>query len=465
MRIQNLNQVNAARFSQLIIALSLLCFYPPLSIAQTSLQTIENSVNETGTSMAEDIAVGDDVINDDVILRRLQDVYQSKESLKNITVEVDAGIVTLSGTTNTSQAHESALELASRITGVVDITDEITETYDLPNRIKTLNERFSDMLKEFIDKLPVFIFALIVFLLFWALATFIFRYASLYKSVIKNPFLRVLVRHLSRLLVICLGFVVALEIIEATAVLGTLLGALGILGLAVSFAIRDTVENYIASILLSLRQPFNPNDHVLINEFEGNVVTLTTRETVLMTADGNHVRIPNAMVYKGIIVNYTRNPFRRFSFNVGVTTDVELTAVQALAIETLTNTPGVIDQPETRCQVDEIADSSIILTISGWTDQRFYDFQKVKSEAIRSIKVAFDKADFEMPEPIYRLKVHPSAIGEISDKSNEKTLGSSHATSAQAVTITAADVKKDTYLDKQIEQENRLDPEDNLLEK
>lgn len=435
-----------------------------IALAQTSLKSIDPSSAQTGSVNTEHIAVGDDVISDDVIKQRLLEVFQSKDSLNNITVEVEAGIVTLSGTTNTSQAHDTAVDLAARIEGVVDVTDEIAETYNLPNRIKTLNERFSDMFNEFIDKFPVFIFALVVFLLFCTLASAVFRWQTLYRKVIKNPFLRVLIRHLSRILIIFLGFVVALEIIEATALLGTLLGALGILGLALSFAIRDTVENYIASILLSIRQPFKPNDHVLIDDFEGNVVTLTTRETILLTADGNHVRIPNATVYKGIIVNYTKNPHRRFTFNVGVDTAIELTRVQSLAIETLKNTDGVVDQPPPSCQVEEIGDSSIILTVCGWTDQRHYDFNKVKSEAIRSIVVAFDEANYDMPEPIYRLKIQSSStdVQQTSLPADDEATPKKDSKPPDIESVT--DVRKDSYIDKQIELENKIDADDNLLE-
>ena len=86
-------------------------------------------------------------------------------------------------------------------------------------------------------------------------------------------------------------------------------------GLAVGFALRDLVENYIASLMLSLRQPFAPNDQVLIEGFEGRVVRLTSRATILMTLDGNHVRIPNAVVFKGTIVNLSHNPERRLRFH------------------------------------------------------------------------------------------------------------------------------------------------------
>jgi len=100
--------------------------------------------------------------------------------------------------------------------------------------------------------------------------------------------------------------------------MGTLLGGAGVLGLAISFAVKDSMENYISSIMLSIRQPFRAQEHVVINDYEGVVVRLTSRSTVLMTLDGNHLRIPNATVFKAVILNYTRNPQRRFDFVLGV---------------------------------------------------------------------------------------------------------------------------------------------------
>src|SRR3546814_6600583 len=68
-----------------------------------------------------------------------------------------------------------------------------------------------------------------------------------------------------------------------------------------------------SDLMLSLRQPFRANDHVVIEGHEGRVVRLTSRATILMTLEGNHLRIPNSTVFKAVILNYTRNPERRRS--------------------------------------------------------------------------------------------------------------------------------------------------------
>ncbi|MFN2329481.1 MAG: mechanosensitive ion channel domain-containing protein, partial [Chromatocurvus sp.] len=88
-----------------------------------------------------------------------------------------------------------------------------------------------------------------------------------------------------RMLVIGIGLLIALEILDATAMVGALLGVAGIAGIALGFAFRNIAENYLAGVLLSARNPFAIGDQVQIGEFIGKVVRLTSRDTVLMTPD------------------------------------------------------------------------------------------------------------------------------------------------------------------------------------
>ncbi len=186
----------------------------------------------------------------------------------------------------------------------------------------------------------------------------------------RNPFLRDLAQQTLRIGITVLGLLLALEVLEASTLVGSLLGAAGVLGLAVGFALRDTVENYIASLLLSLRQPFSAGDLITIDGREGRVVRLTSRATILITLDGNHLRVPNANVYKAVIVNYTRNPKRRFQFDVGVDTEQNLAAAQDLAARTLAQMEGVLGDPPPRCTVEQLGDSNVICACSGgWTSR------------------------------------------------------------------------------------------------
>src|SRR3546814_10287465 len=89
---------------------------------------------------------------------------------------------------------------------------------------------------------------------------------------------------------------------------------LGVIGLVLGFAFKDIAENYIAGVLLSVRKPFSPGELIAIEDYQGKVVALTSRTTILMTLDGNQLQLPNALVFKSVLLNYSQNPRRRFDF-------------------------------------------------------------------------------------------------------------------------------------------------------
>ncbi|HNP27728.1 MAG TPA: mechanosensitive ion channel family protein [Nitrospirales bacterium] len=411
----------------------------------------------------QEIAVGNDKVDDRLIEQRLEDVFRNLPELANVDIKVNAGVVRLSGQTPSKEAHEQALELTRRVEGVVSVTDELTRKREVRERLTAVQEKMVNHLNAFVSYLPLLIIALTVFFVFWLLASFITRWDRLYEKITPHAFLQSLVKQIVSGAVIFIGFIVMLEILDATALLGTIVGVAGVMGLALGFALRDTVENYIASILLSIRQPFRPLDHIVLENYEGLVMKLTSRETILMTLDGNHVRIPNATVYKGITLNYSRNPKRRFTFEVGIDTAVDIAAARQLAIETLNQTPGVISDPPVRCAVEKLGDSNVILKMFAWTTQDKYDFQKVSSEAIRAVKEAFDLANYEMPEPIYRLKIQGSSLNEDSTVLEQLRRKEAPQTPATVQSRSSADVSKDNHIVEQISKDRVGQQEINLL--
>ena len=320
-------------------------------------------------------------------------------------------MVELSGDTLSSELRERAVRLARQVSGVVEVEDRITEVRDVQRRLAPVVDRLVERGWELVAWLPLLAIAALIVGIFWVFGWVVCRWDAPFRRMARNPFLAELIQQVMRWAIVLAGVVIALDVLDATALVGTLLGAAGILGLALGFALRDTVENYIASLLLSLRQPFGHDDLVLIEGWEGRVLRLTSRATVLMTLDGNHVRIPNAVVYKSIIVNYTRNPNRRFQFDVGVGTEQDLAAAQRLGAETLARMDGVVGDPPPFATVETLGDSTVVLRLAGWVDQRQADFLKVRSEAIRLVKQTFDAADVSMPAPIYSVRLAGAAAG------------------------------------------------------
>ena len=106
----------------------------------------------------------------------------------------------------------------------------------------------------------------------------------------------------------------------------SVLGVSGLVVLAVGFAFRDITENFIASVLLGLRRPFQIGDYVTIAGQSGVVKSLNTRATVLVTLEGKHVRIPNSTIFKEIMVNATASPSFRTSFDVVIPNEASTAA-------------------------------------------------------------------------------------------------------------------------------------------
>jgi len=275
-------------------------------------------------------------------------------------------------------------------------------------------ERLRGELEALIAALPMFLLALLVVWLAWVAGRWISRRAILARFASKhNPFLRELAATTVRWLALVLGLVVALEILDATAMVGAVLGTAGVLGVALGFAFKDILENYLAGILMSLRQPFAPRDHVVIDGNEGFVVVLNSRATILMTLDGNHLRLPNALVFRSVTLNYTRNPSRRFQFDIGIGVNDDLVRAQDIGIREMRAVAGVIGTPPPRAFITALGDSNVQVRFHGWVDQREHDFALVRSEAIRRVKTVLESAGMDLPEPIYRVQLFPHpAAGE-----------------------------------------------------
>ncbi len=347
------------------------------------------------------------------ISRRLQTIYSEVEQLRGVSASVKGGVVVLQGEVDSGATERKAVQFARQIEGVVEVQNNLTVNRDLGRRLSSTWVKIAGLGEQLLVGLPLFAIALSVFLLFWFIGRWLAARQAVFRRVTPNYFIAKLLGQLAQLVSIIMGLVLALVLLDATALIGTILGAAGIIGLAVGFAVRDTVENYIASILLSIRNPFEVNDTVDIDGHLGNVVKLTSRATILLSPDGNDIRIPNARVFKAVIVNLTRRPERRFEFDVGVDPGQDLAAAQALVLSTFANVTGVLKDPKPLAIVQSLGDSNVVLRCFGWVDQQSASFPKVRSEAIRSVKHAFDQAGIVMPEPVYQVRLSSSGIGAL----------------------------------------------------
>jgi len=386
-------------------AVMFLCFSTALHGQSLSDLPGAAAAGEAEITDAERIDILDlDEEADRAIASGLGRVFAQIDGLRDVEISVQAGVVTLTGTVTTQSDRAKAEAIAARIAGVVAVENAIDRNYEVDSTLSPAVQSWADDVQGLMRGLPLFGAALLVALVISALGYLLAAQRRLWLWALPNAFLAELVSGSIRVAAVIGGLIVGLQLLDATALLGLVLGGAGIIGIALGFAVRDTVDNYVSSLMLSLRQPFRANDHVLIDDSEGHVIRLTSRATVLMTLDGNHLRIPNAKVFKANILNYTRNPQRRFEFDLGVDSADDPIGAMDVGLKAIRALPFVLEDPRSQALIHTVGESSIVLRFFAWVDQGSTDFMKGRSLAIQAAKNAVEEAGYELPEPIYRIR-------------------------------------------------------------
>lgn len=336
---------------------------------------------------------------DDEIRARLLRILNATGWFINPQVEVNEGVVFLSGDAKTTETRTWAGDLARNTQDVVAVVNQmnLTETsiWDFQPALQELRDLWSG----FIRSLPLLGFSLLV-LGITILLTRVSAHTSrkALRKRLTNPLLLNVAGYTVGVIVFLIGLFLVFQIAGLTNIAATVIGGTGLLGLVLGIAFRDITENFLASIFLSVQNPFRSGDLVEIAQIQGFVEALTTRVTILMTLEGNHVQIPNATVYKSNIYNFTSNPKRRADFTIGIGYDDSISAAQEVALKVLENHPAVLKDPEPLALVDSLGSATVNLQIYFWIDGQEHSWIKVKSAVIRLTKRAFQDAGISMPD-------------------------------------------------------------------
>ncbi|NPA99597.1 MAG: mechanosensitive ion channel family protein [Crenarchaeota archaeon] len=180
------------------------------------------------------------------------------------------------------------------------------------------------------------------------------------------------------------------------------LGLSAILGLILGFGLQDTWANMAAGVWLAVIRPFDKGDYIEIAGHSGVVEGIGVMSTVLKTWDNVVITIPNKNIWGAPIVNYSREPIRRITLNIGVAYGTDLDRAIAVAMTIIKNHPKTLEQPEPQVVVTELSDSAVNLQLRVWVKKE--DYGAVKFDLVKKIYEEFSKADIEIPYP--QLDVH-----------------------------------------------------------
>lgn len=246
--------------------------------------------------------------------------------------------------------------------------------------------------------IPRALAAVAVIALFWALAAGVRALLRLiFRRIISDLTVENLLKQLAYYAVWAIGIFVAADALGFEP--GTVVTGLGLTGLALGFALKDIISNFVSGVLLLALRPFEIGDEIVVGPTEGTVVRIELRATEIRTYDGRLVIVPNAELFTSRVTNNTAAPVRRAALDVPVGYGADLDAAERVLIDTAARVEAVLADPAPSVRVRELGASDILLELRFWTDSRRSDLLATTSEMRRHAVEALRLAGVPLPEP------------------------------------------------------------------
>lgn len=263
----------------------------------------------------------------------------------------------------------------------------------------TIREPVEDFGRDALEFVPEIVAAAIVFIVF-AIAS------GLVRRALRRTFegqgranIGMVFGRLSQVGILIAGGLIAASIVFPSVGAAELLASLGFVSIAIGFAFRDILENFLAGLLLLIRQPFQAGDQIISGDHEGTVEAIETRSTVIRTYDGVRVLIPNAEIYTNPVVVNTAHEKRRNEYDVGVEYGSDLGAATEALLTAMKSVDGVAADPPPDVIAVDLADSSVNLRARWWSDTPQAEFLRVQDRVIKRFTEELDRIGVGIPFP------------------------------------------------------------------
>jgi small conductance mechanosensitive channel len=277
------------------------------------------------------------------------------------------------------------------------------------------------IVKGAIELLPNIVIAVIVFILFWIAAKFSRRFIKKLTRRKRSQNLGLVLARLSQGFIILVGAFVALAIVIPSFKPGDLVQLLGVSGVAIGFAFRDILQNFLAGILILITEPFFIGDQIIFKDFEGTVENIETRATTIRTYDGRRIVIPNAELFTNSITVNTAFEQRRLQYDVGIGYGDDIEEAKRLILEVLHDTQTVLQEPPPDVLVVDLAASTIDIRARWWINPpRRADALDSLDKVLTAINNKLINNGIDLPFPTQQILFHDQTEESDGDRTRQR---------------------------------------------
>lgn len=277
------------------------------------------------------------------------------------------------------------------------------------------------MVQGAIALIPNLVIGLVVFIVFWLIGKILRSFVRQRTQNRDTRNIGLVFGRLSQGGLIILGFLVAATIIFPSFNPADALATLGIGGVAIGFAFKDILQNFLAGILILITEPFRLDDQIVFKDFEGTVEHIETRATTIRTYDGRRVVIPNAELFTNAVMVNTAYDHRRLQYDIGIGYGDDIARAKDIILETLNSRPEVLEDPKPEALVVELADSTINIRARWWIEPpRRADAVASMDWVLENICNQLVAAGIDLPFPTQQILFHDQTEETDGDRSRQR---------------------------------------------
>ncbi|GLQ15952.1 mechanosensitive ion channel family protein [Maritalea porphyrae] len=277
----------------------------------------------------------------------------------------------------------------------------------LTNAATNSIDTVGSMIGGFFTLLPKIFIALIVFALVFVAARIIKDLVSRIVGARAAKSVGVALGRIAHVATIFVGLLISVAIVAPSVGAAELIQVLGVGSVAIGFAFRDILQNFLAGLIILLRRPFTEGDWIEFDGYEGVIKEISTRSTWIHTFDGRDVSIPNGEIFTNPITIMTRDPKIRTDYEFGISYEADITKAKKVIIDAIKSVEGVSDFKNPDVGVSDLAASSVNLKARWWSSTD--DVYSVKLNVLEAVKNALDDAEIEIPFPHRQLMLPENA--------------------------------------------------------
>jgi small-conductance mechanosensitive channel len=290
--------------------------------------------------------------------------------------------------------------------------------FDLTTALRSLQ----GMAIGFLQQFPYILIALLVYAAFHIAARLTRKVIrNLTKRRRKHRNVGLVLGRLAEGGLMLVGVLVALVIAISSFQPSQLIQLLGISGVAIGFAFRDILQNFLAGILILLTEPFHLGDQIVVGSYEGTVGEIETRATSIRTYDGRRVVIPNSNLFTQSVTVNTAFEKRRLQYDIGVGYGDDIARAQNVILDALRGAHGVLQEPAPEALVVDLAGSSVNIRARWWINPPLrMDVMVSRNEGLRAIKNALTAKGIDLPFPTRQVLFHEQTEQTDGDRARQR---------------------------------------------